>query len=105
MINTPLFELNRDRSKAKNVKILYIGDPLQLPPVKEPESKVFIEVKTIVELDTVIRQKDGNPLLHLFTLLRDDIVNNTSTCLKYISEHPCKIVNGEGYKMIGLTEY
>jgi len=34
MINKDLFELNRHRSKEYNVKILYLGDPYQLPPVK-----------------------------------------------------------------------
>jgi len=105
MINTPLFKLNRERATQQNVKILYVGDPLQLPPVKEKESKVFTDVDGITELTQVIRQKDSNPLLELFTLLRDDIINNTSTCLAYIANHPRNIVNGEGYAMVGINEY
>lgn len=80
-------------------------DPLQLPPVKEKESKVFTDVAGITELTQIIRQKDSNPLLNLFTLLRDDIKNNTSTCLAYIANNPTNIKNGEGYKMIGIVEY
>lgn len=105
MINTPLFNLNRERATQGKIKILYIGDPLQLPPVKEKESKVFTDVAGITKLDKVIRQKDSNPLLHLFTLLRDDIKNNTSNCLSYIVDHPTNIKNNEGYKLVKLPEY
>jgi len=105
MINTSLFELNRERMKEYGVKVLYVGDPLQLPPIKEDESQVFKSVKTVIELDTVIRQTDGNPLLHLFTLLRDDIKNQGSTCLNYITENPNNIKNGVGYKMVDMAEY
>lgn len=105
MINSDLFKLNRDRAKEYNVKILYVGDPLQLPPVNEKESKVFTEVKRVIELDTIIRQSEDNPLLDLFELLRDDIRNGTSNCLTYIVDNPCRIVNGCGYKRVNLTEY
>jgi len=105
MINTPLFNLNRERATQGRIKILYIGDPLQLPPVKEKESKVFTEVKRVIELDTIIRQSEDNPLLDLFELLRDDIRNGTSNCLTYIVDNPCRIVNGCGYKRVNLTEY
>lgn len=105
MINTPLFNLNRERATNQRVKILYVGDALQLPPVKERESKVFTDVPLIVELTQIIRQKDSNPLLILFDLLRNDIVNNTSTCLSYIANNPSNIINGEGYKMVNINEY
>ena len=80
-------------------------DPLQLPPVKEKESQVFIAVKRVIVLDKIIRQKDSNPLLKLFVLLRFDIEHNTSHCLKYIAEHPNNIVNGEGYQMVDNVQY
>lgn len=80
-------------------------DPYQLPPVKEKESEVFHDVKTVINLDTVIRQKEGNPLLHVFNLLRNDIDNNTSTALEYISNNRNNIVNGVGYKMVFMDEY
>lgn len=105
MINKSLFLLNRRRMEQYNVKVLYVGDPLQLPPVNEKESEVFHSVKTIIELDEIIRQGKDNPLLTLFELLREDIKNNTSTCLDYIVKHPSNIVNGVGYKRVNATEY
>jgi len=105
MINKSLFELNRRRMKAYGTKILYVGDPLQLPPVKEEESLVFTEVKNIVELDTIIRQGEGNPLLNLFELLRDDIQTKGHTCLDYITDHPEQIRDGVGYKKVHIAEY
>lgn len=104
MINTDLFELNRRRSKEYGVKVLYVGDDLQLPPVKESESQVFNNVSTIIELDTIIRQKEDNPLLHLFELLRNDIREGKSDCLTYLTNNRNGIVNDKGYKVLNLTE-
>ena len=105
MVNSHLYDLTLERCKEYNIKVLWIGDPLQLLPVKEQESKVFTSSPRVIVLDKIIRQKDSNPLLKLFVLLRHDIEHNTSHCLKYMADHPTNIVNGEGYKMIGLLEY
>ena len=105
MINKDLFELNRRRAKEYGTKVLYVGDPLQLPPVNEKESEVFNNVKTVIELTKIVRQGKDNSLLDLFELLRDDIRNNTSTCLTHMVNHPDGISNGVGYKMVRLGEY
>ena len=105
MINKDLFELNRRRSKEFNVKVLYVGDPLQLPPVNEKESEVFKSVDVVIELDTIIRQTKDNPLLKLFELLRDDIRNTTSNCLTYMAKNREGISNDKGYKLLNISEY
>lgn len=105
MINKSLVTLNRQRMKEYHVKVLYVGDPLQLPPVKEDESEVFKSVEKVIELTEIIRQGKDNPLLNLFELLRQDIQNQTSTCLDYITKHPNGIRNGKGYKMVNTSEY
>lgn len=105
MINSSLFELNRERMRQYNIKILYVGDPLQLPPVKEKESRVFTDVEGITELHDIIRQGKDSPLLNLFELLRNDIVNKTSTCLAYMSKHREQIVNGKGYMVLNAPDY
>ena len=79
MINQDLFQLNRNRATTYNVKILYVGDSLQLPPVNEEISLTFATVKNKVVLTDIVRQEEGNPLLELFSLLRDDIKNQTNT--------------------------
>lgn len=105
MISKGLFALNRQRMKDYNVKVLYIGDPYQLPPVKEDQSEVFKSVKTIIKLDTIIRQEEGNPMLKLFELLRNDIDTGGATCLNYITKYPKNIKDGVGYSMVKIPEY
>lgn len=109
MINKSLFNLNRERSKAYNCKVLYIGDPLQLPPVNEHESEVFHSVKNVVKLSTIIRQGENNPLLNIFNLLRYDIENKDSKTLEYLGSHRNKIIKSskgeEGYKVLGISDF
>lgn len=105
MINKDLFELNRQRARQYNVKIMYVGDGLQLPPVNERESEVFHSVKTVIKLDTVIRQASNNPLLHIFELLRMDILNNTSTALTYLAKNRNGIIGDIGYQVVNISEY
>ena len=100
MINKDLFQLNRNRATTYNVKILYVGDPLQLPPVNEEISLTFATVKNKVVLTDIVRQEEGNPLLELFSLLRDDIKNQTNTFLNYIVRNRSNIQDGIGYEII-----
>ena len=91
MINKDLFQLNRNRATTYNVKILYVGDSLQLPPVNEEISLTFATVKNKVVLTDIVRQEEGNPLLELFSLLRDDIKNQLNmelTVLLYQNGYP-----------------
>lgn len=105
MINKDLFILNRERAKQFNVKILYVGDPLQLPPVNEDISPTFATVKTKVHLTQVVRQEEGNPLLELFPLLRDDIRNKTNTFLNHIVRNRSKMSDGIGYEILPVDQW
>jgi exodeoxyribonuclease-5 len=51
-----LFEYNR------LIKLLFVGDRYQLPPVHEKESIVFSKEKNVVELKTTVRQSLDNPI-------------------------------------------
>lgn len=105
MINKDLFTLNHNKAIEYKVKILYVGDPLQLPPVKEQLSLTFGVVKNKIELTEIIRQEEGNPLLELFKLLRYDIVNKTNTFLHYIVKNRSNIKNGIGYEIVPTTVF
>ena len=105
MINKDLFLLNHNKAKEFNTKILYVGDPLQLPPVNETISPTFAAVKNTVELTDVVRQEEGNPLLHLFPLLRYDIVNKTNTFLNYIVRNRSNMIDGVGYEILPVSEF
>lgn len=55
------------------LKIVFIGDESQLPPVGEKYSKVFHSDFPLLELTEIIRQGEGNPIIDLsrdFSLLK-----------------------------------
>ena len=66
---------------AKNIKVIFIGDEGQLPPVGEPYSPVFHSDYPILELTEIIRQKEGNPIIELsrdLSLINSKIDSRTS---------------------------
>ncbi len=42
------------------LKLIYVGDPAQLPPVNQPDSKIFNTGLKKLELDKIIRTKDND---------------------------------------------
>ena len=105
MINKDLFLLNQRRSKQYNVKILYVGDSLQLPPVNEVLSPTFAAVKQKVILTQIVRQEEGNPLLELFGLIRNDIVEGKDGFLRHIAKNRKNIKGNVGYEIKPTIEF
>lgn len=70
MVNKDLFDMIND--KIVDVKILFIGDPAQCPPVGEKESAVF-NVENCYWLTKIERQADTNPLLIVSEQLRNNL--------------------------------
>ena len=63
MLNSKLLEYIEQFSR--NIKVVFIGDEAQLPPVGEPHSPVFYSDYPTLELTEIIRQKEGNPIIEL----------------------------------------
>jgi len=106
MINKDLKALNDMRSKQYNTKIVYLGDELQLSPVKEDKpSDVFTNVDAKFKLTEIIRQGNTNPLLDLFDILREDVTNDTATFINYIRKNPSNIIDSAGYKLLNPIEF
>jgi len=105
MIPKGLFDLNRKRSAEFRTKILYVGDPYQLPPVNELISKCFSAVTTEITLTEIVRQEEGNPLLELFSLLRYDIGYKKNTFLEYIINHRKNMDDVHGYELMNERLY
>jgi ATP-dependent exoDNAse (exonuclease V) alpha subunit len=57
-------------SKTKNCKIVFVGDPAQLTPVKSSGTPVFDANFSGAALTTVVRQAEGNPIVALSTKFR-----------------------------------
>src|SRR5512143_560222 len=55
------------------VQVLFVGDPAQLPPVKEKVSPTFAQTPHQVTLTTIVRQARDHPLLALATRLRETL--------------------------------
>lgn len=71
MVNQVLFNLLRAKADQYNVKIIFMGDAAQLPPVGEPHSPVWSEVETTATLSRVMRH--DNQILTLATRIRESI--------------------------------
>ncbi len=104
-INKSLDSINITRAKQFNTKILYVGDPYQLPPVNENISRTFLYPNKI-ELKELIRQDMDNPLINVLVELRKDIDNNTCNFVKILLNNKCNInSNGEGYEVLNRKEF
>jgi exodeoxyribonuclease-5 len=110
MINSDLLNLLIKKASDLGVKLLFVGDPCQLPPVnKHNENDASIsptfELKNNYELKEIIRQSSDNPLTQLLETIVDDVNIDGSKFIKYLIDHPSRVnENGEGYKIFNNRE-
>ena len=106
MISRSLMLLLEKIAKTNKVKVIYIGDSYQLPPVGELYSPALKGVKTY-ELKQIVRQEEDNPVRYLLDLLRYDITHKTFRFLEYISKYPERFddSNIKGYKVCTRDEF
>jgi exodeoxyribonuclease V len=62
MVNDDLFGRLQSWANRDRMKVLFIGDPYQLPPPSEDDCPVFREVP-IINLDQIVRQAASNPVI------------------------------------------
>lgn len=72
---------------TKNCKIVFIGDPAQLTPVKAVGVPVFDANFSGAALTTVVRQAEGNPIVDLSTKFRDTVNNGKFFSFKPDGHH------------------
>lgn len=65
MLSKELLGYIEEHATEKRVKVIFIGDSKQLPPVKEKISPVFVQGYSEVELTEIIRQGSNNPVIDL----------------------------------------
>lgn len=79
MINKHLFKLIKELVLNSDVKVLFVGDEFQIPPVGEELSVVFHDINIEkYHLTKVERQQDGNPLMPIYDKIRDNLDNEFS---------------------------
>lgn len=75
MINKELYDLILEKTRNSRTKVLFMGDPAQIPPVGEKSSIVFEQDKTkqFHQLTKIERQNDSNPLAFVYDALRNNL--------------------------------
>lgn len=109
MINEALFDKITSIQKTTKCQILFSGDRIQLPPIKENISKSF-NIKNKFVLSELIRQSETNPLVELLKILRTDILHEINSkefsnkWVNFIKANPSKEIDNEGYSTIKQNE-
>lgn len=103
-VNSPLYELIKLKGNQHNVKILFVGDFCQLPPVKEDIS-LTAKLTNKFELTEIIRQKVSNPLINLLDLIRNDILTNSNDFYPFLIKQRKDIQNHEGYILLNKPDF
>jgi exodeoxyribonuclease-5 len=75
MINQELYELILEKTINSRTKVLFMGDPAQIPPVGEKASVVFQQNQTKLfhQLTKIERQNDTNPMAYVYDALRNNL--------------------------------
>lgn len=79
MLDQELMKYIRAAQERNGNKIVFMGDPCQLPPIGEPGSESFESSLEMMELTQVMRQKEGNPIADLALYLRELILERPKT--------------------------
>jgi len=79
MVPDVIFDELEKRVKQRNLKVIFVGDKLQIPPVGLPNSLPFdIPTQrdlafTVSELHEIVRQAKGNPIIEIASHIREGI--------------------------------
>jgi exodeoxyribonuclease-5 len=79
MLNEELMGYIRDAQDVHGNKVIFMGDPCQLPPINESESESFSASEDLSELTTVMRQGKGNPIQDFALYLRELILERPAS--------------------------
>lgn len=105
MISKPMKDLTEIRAKQYNTKVVYIGDELQLTPVKEQRISTVFTNKHKSTLIEIVRQQATNPLIKILSMLREDIPVDGDTFIKYIRANRNNIEDGHGYASVNNVDF
>lgn len=90
--------------KTLNCKIVFIGDPAQLTPVKATSTPVFDANFTGAALTTVVRQAEGNPIVDLSTKFRNTV--NTGEFFSFTPDgHHVQYLQRDAFNEAIKTEF
>ena len=108
MLPAGLVQYINNVCRKNKIKLIYIGDASQLPPVKERKSTAFDTCVKLFYLNEIVRQGASNPILTILDMLRQDIRNNTTKTISYFAKHVGEMnynSNDEGYSIVGKQDF
>lgn len=81
--------------QTTNCKIMFIGDPAQLKPVKATGTPVFDAGFTTAALEKVMRQAEGNPIIDMATHFRNIVMTGVWAPFKPDGQHIIHLPRGD----------
>ena len=108
MLPSGLVQYINDICRKRYIKLIYVGDSSQLPPVNERKSTAFDTCVKLFYLNEIVRQGASNPILNILDMLRNDIQKKTTKTISYFARHIGEMnynEYGEGYSIIGRTDF
>lgn len=107
MLNSKLVRYIAKFCREKEIKVIFMGDASQLPPVNETYSYAFKITNNVYYLNEIVRQGINNPISKLLELLRYDIEHKgTWKFLEYISSHKHETNEiGAGFTVCNMQEF
>ena len=99
MLNAMLFKALCTEANTYQVRLLFLGDELQLRPVKDISvSPVFTKVQNKSTLREICRQGDDNPMSDILVMLREDIERGTDKGILAMTTPGSKVIGDNGFK-------
>ena len=90
--------------RTKHCKIVFVGDPAQLTPVKSTGTPAFSTMFPGATLTSVVRQAEGNPIVALSTKFRDTV--NSGEFFKFKPDgHHVKYLERDAFNQAIATEF
>lgn len=106
MLNAKLVKYIVSKCKAAKIKIIFVGDSSQLPPVNEKKSTAFSIASKVNYLTQIVRQEDDNPIRDILSILRKDIDNRSYKFLEYICKNKQGVNEfGKGYIVCNNNDF
>lgn len=97
MLDDKLFDYINEEMTNRQLSVLFIGDPAQIPPVNREESIPCSESgreaysMSVYTLDQIVRQAADNPIIQIATQVRENV-----TKVRSITKREDRVVNGNG---------
>lgn len=105
MLDDKLFDYINEEMTNRQLSVLFIGDPAQIPPVNHENSVPCSEKgrelysMSVYTLDQIVRQAADNPIIQIATQVRENVEK-----VRSITKKEDKVVNGNGVVFLSSEE-